>query len=169
MSLTESLPGKFTPPDWENVVVLESPMFRRMTLALAVLLLAGCGDPAPEQYHLSGTVEFRGEPIAGGMVYFEPAEGNSGHTGFARIVAGQFDTRAEGGKGHVGGTMAIRVEPGVNLQEPILDDSATPPPPPFRAWEEIVDLPKEDGTREIKVPDDADKVIAQPQPGANDP
>lgn len=126
---------------------------------------AGCSGPAgPQQYHLSGGVTFKGAPVEGGMIYFEPVEGNTGHAGFARISNGRYDTAAEGGKGHAGGKIAARIEPGANLQGPILDDNAPPPKKPFQVWQEVLDLPKSTSTHDFTVPDEADQPAAAPPP-----
>ena len=146
---------------------------RMVRISVAIGLLTGslgCGSGAPAQQHLSGTITFKGAPVAGGMIYFEPAAGNSGHTGFARIAAGRYDTAAEGGKGHVGGKLSVRIEPGVNLTEPIFDDNAPKPPRPFTVWHEILEVPAGKLTHDFLVPDDADRMMQEkPRARSNDP
>ncbi len=133
-------------------------------MTVGLVLLAGCGSSGPEQYHLSGRVTFQGQPVQGGMIYLEPAEGNTGHTGYATISAGQFNTAAPGGKGHVGGKIAARIEPGGDPATANRDDNAPPPERPFHAWQEILDLPRETSTRDFVVPDDANKVVEEKRP-----
>lgn len=80
-------------------------------MPLMLTVLAGCGgsgDDGPERFDVSGTVMFDGEPVPKGVIYFQPASGNSGPQGFASIVDGEFDTST--GKGTVGGPHAARIE-----------------------------------------------------------
>jgi len=138
--------------------------------AAALSLLAGCGPSGPVQNHLSGSISFNGAPVAGGMIYFEPAEGNSGHTGFARIAQGRYDTAADGGKGPVSGKLSVRIEPGVNLTTPIVDDNAPVPPRPFTVWHEVIELATGGGMHDFNVPENADQLMqAKPAPRGNDP
>jgi hypothetical protein len=135
----------------------------RVAVCLIPLLLSGCGGggPAdePERFHVSGEVKWNGQPVGDGMIYFEPAAGNSGAPGFAVIRAGKFDTAAEGGKGHVGGKMTVRMAPGLAPDAVILDDNAPPQVTKFPVWEELQDFPKETTTRSFDIPKDAEKLL----------
>lgn len=139
-------------------------MLPRGFCGVLVLCCLGCsGGPADdsERYSVSGEVTFDGKTVGDGMIYFEPAPGNSGAPGFAVIRAGKFDTAAEGGKGHVGGSMNIRIVPGVAPGTVILDDNAPPTGPSFPVWEETVDLPKETASRNFDIPKDAARILEQ--------
>jgi len=118
----------------------------------AIGWLAGCGgNEGPQRYRMQGTVEFDGKPVPSGMIYFDPdaSKENKGPQGFASIVAGKFDTR-NGGQGHIGGPMKIRI---VGLSAvPTATGDDTPKPALFPEFQEVVQLDKSDGTRAFVVP-----------------
>ena len=73
-------------------------------LAVAVVPLAGCGDPAgPARYEVSGEVTYEGRPVPGGRILFTPdaSRGNGGPGSVAEIENGRYRTRPS--KGFVGG------------------------------------------------------------------
>jgi hypothetical protein len=73
-------------------------------------MASGCGL-GERQYHLSGAITYQGKPVPAGTIVFEPdaTKGNQGAAGYARIKAGRYDTRAEDGKGTVGGPHLVRI------------------------------------------------------------
>jgi hypothetical protein len=135
----------------------------RACVAAFVVLLCGCGGgaggPEPERFQVSGEVKHEGKLVGDGMIYFEPTQGNSGAPGIAIIRGGKFDTAAEGGKGHVGGKMLVRMTPGAPSNTVILDDNVQPNVTSFPIWEEVQDFPKEDTTRNYEIPQDAEKLL----------
>lgn len=134
-------------------------------LLAVTLLVAGCGgggDAGPDRFNLSGSVTFDGKPVEAGSVYIEPMPGNPGPVGVAVITNGKFDTAAQGGKGHIGGKLVIRIVPTLPPGQELADEFATPALP-FSSWEEEVDLPKETTTKDITVPKDADAQMSKKQ------
>lgn len=131
------------------------------SLGLGLLLsLAGCGGgggPVPDMFHLSGKVTFDGSPVDRGYIYFEPEAKGGGHAGYAVITNGTYDTKLEGGKGHAGGSMKVRI---TSAGPPT--DNDEPSPGPFPEWTVTEDLPKSDGTKDFDVPKEA----AKPKPVA---
>jgi hypothetical protein len=85
-------------------------MFRRLVPAAAVCIaLAGVVGCSEEKvYDVSGTVTFNGQPVAKGLIFFDPLDG--GPQGFANIENGRYDTATAGqGKGIRGGKYSIRI------------------------------------------------------------
>ena len=128
----------------------------RLGVALALvglLVLTGCGDSGPPRYHLSGTITHGGQPIPAGSITFMPdtTKGNSGPAVSVDIVDGRFDTKVKG-KGHVGGPHVVKV---IALDKAADgDDEFGGSFPMFPPYEMNVDLPAEDGTRDLEVPAD---------------
>ena len=120
--------------------------------AIFLALLAGCGageSEGPDRFGVSGTVNYEGQPVQSGRIYFEPdsAQGNSGPQGYAEIAAGKYDTAGDSGKGTVGGPHRVRITtPQFEYQKP-----------------EAVDLPKEDSTQNFGLK--ASDVQQTPQSG----
>lgn len=84
------------------------------SVGLYVLLFSGCSTAMPDNVtHVSGTVTFDGQPLALGMIVFEPdpAAGNRGTQGHADIMDGRFDTRLAG-KGAAVGAQIVRITGG---------------------------------------------------------
>ncbi len=142
-----------------------------MKTALVVILacgLMGCGGGSdePVRFQSSGAVTFDGKPIPAGDIFFMPdgSKDNKGAPGFAKIVDGKYDTSAEGGKGHVGGPMIVKIEgqdPAAQGKENSKDTSGEEVIKSlFPPYETTADLPKEDGTKDFAVPAEAaNKVI----------
>ena len=67
------------------------------TFVLAIVALAGCGEADKHNKQaLSGTVKFKGKPVAKGQIFFEPAAGQQVQTDRG-VVDGQFKlTKADG-------------------------------------------------------------------------
>jgi hypothetical protein len=131
----------------------------------ALLLLAsftlGCGNS--KSSHVSGKVNFNGQPVPAGKVYILPdgAQGNTGASGFADIKDGKFDTKLPGGQAAAPGAVIFAVE-GIN---------PVPPPnaPPdvtttvlFPRYEIKDNLQVGATTKDIEVPAEAAKGPAQP-------
>jgi hypothetical protein len=77
-------------------------------------IFSGCGTTLPDNVtHVSGTVTFAGQPLALGMIVFEPdpAAGNRGPQGHADIKNGRFDTR-QAGKAAAIGALIVRITGG---------------------------------------------------------
>jgi hypothetical protein len=137
--------------------------------------LAGCGSDEPDLYHLSGTVTFDGKPIPQGKIYFTPdsSKGNKGPAGYATIKDGKFDTKEEGGKGHVSGPMIVRIEgqdpQGAGQKDPKDTSGEEIVKSLFPAYSTEADLPKEDSTKEFAVPADAAKKKIQSEDSPKPP
>jgi hypothetical protein len=58
-------------------------------LVVAAGLLAGCGDSAERRYAVSGTVTYKGQPIANGLISFMP-RGTDASAGGSAIVNGKY-------------------------------------------------------------------------------
>lgn len=127
---------------------------------LLIFSLCGCGgsgEAVPDMYHLSGKVTFNGAPVEHGSINFNPTVEKGGHAGFAVITNGTYDTKAEGGKGHAGGSLMVIIK---SSGPPKPNDEASPGP--FPEWSTTVDFPKADGTKDFEVPKEA----ANPKPVA---
>jgi hypothetical protein len=95
-------------------MAMRKPMpMRSCRLIVATMLcvtIGGCGGPTgPPRYDVSGTIEFRGQPVPGGRIVFEPdtAHSNQGPAAYATIKDGKYATPP--GKGTVGGPLIARV------------------------------------------------------------
>lgn len=124
------------------------------------IVLVGCGERPPTQYHVSGNVTFGGKPVPAGSILFEPdtTKGNQGPAGFAKIKDGKYDTR-NSGQGTVGGPHVVRITglDGIPAEE--LPEGALL----FPEYKTEVDLPKQNSTQDFDVPASAQP---QPPPGA---
>ena len=122
---------------------------------LMLTTLSGCGggaDDGPKRFDVSGTVSFDSKPVPGGVIYFQPAEGNSGPQGVAAIVEGKFDTSS--GKGTVGGPHTVLIEGADAVGKPI-----------FVPFSQEVDLPKSSSKQAFDVPASAaDKLQTDAEP-----
>jgi hypothetical protein len=121
-------------------------MRSRRVIVVVVLagVVAGCGESGPTRFRLSGTATFAGQPIPYGDVLFTPdgTKQNSGPQGIAQIRDGKYDTAGADGKGFAGGPTVVRVTgltgPGGKV---------------LCVYEYRVDLPRENGTHPIEVPE----------------
>lgn len=120
-----------------------------LMLAMIVCLLAGC-QTGPRIYHVKGTVTYEGKPVPAGMIFFDPdaAKQNDGPPGYAFIKDGAYDTAAQGGKGVIGNAYLVRIQgfdgtPGHEL---------TMGRPLFTNFQEAVEFPLDDSTRDFHVP-----------------
>jgi len=135
-----------------------SAVLSGVLFALLCGLVAGCGDE--KTYRVSGKVTFKGQPIPAGMIYFTPdkAKGNAGSGGYAPIKDGSYDTDAPGGRGTVCGPTIIRIEavdPTTSSKSEKSGDTITKAL--FPPYETVIDLPKQENTKDIDVPADAVK------------
>ena len=82
-----------------------------LTFLAVVFVGAGCSDPGPQRFRISGNVTFDNQPIQHGDILFTPdgAKENSGPQGIAQIRNGKFDTGAVDGKGIAGGHTVVRI------------------------------------------------------------
>lgn len=115
------------------------------TTGCAMLVSLGCGgDSGPERFDVSGKVTLDGGPLSSGQIVFEPdaTAGNSGPSGYADIVDGEYDTA--NAKGTVGGAQIVRItgeSAGANLR--------------IREYQTTVDLGSESSTQDFNVPREA--------------
>lgn len=121
-------------------------MIRRVVflLPLGLAFALGCGGAdGPPRFRFSGTVSLDGQPVPFGEVIISPdaSRKNSGPQGKATIKDGRFDTAGAGGMGIGGGPVMIRV-----------NGMSAPGGKTLCEYEFPDDLPKADGTREIKIP-----------------
>jgi len=80
-----------------------------IVIVLLSLSLSGCGGG--KTCHLSGSVTFKGNPVPEGYIVFEPdgSQGNSGQSGYSKILDGKYNTRNSDGMPVVGGPHVIRI------------------------------------------------------------
>jgi hypothetical protein len=121
---------------------------------LAAFICSGCGKSGPERFAVSGAVTFKGAPVPGGQIIFEPdsAAGNSGPSGYADIVDGHYDTATDG-KGTIGGPHVVRItglsgKPGEAGVQPL-----------FKEYQSQKDLPRETSTADFDVPESASQGV----------
>ncbi len=113
---------------------------------------AGCGDPGPAQFHVSGQVTWRGEAVPVGIVTFSPdvRQDNSGPQVYAEIRDGHYSTRRRGGRATVGGPHVVAVMgfDGVNPTEDSPHGRRL-----FPEYQLEYDLPESQTTWDLVVPD----------------
>ena len=122
---------------------LAAPTF---VLGIAVLFL-GCSSG--EKIHdLSGSVTYEDKPVPAGHIVFEPAAGNTGPAGFAKIKDGRYDTRILEGRGVVGGPHLVTIMGQTGIPSGELLNGK----PIFPEYTTTADLPKNNGTHDFEVP-----------------
>jgi hypothetical protein len=114
--------------------------------ATLVISVGGCGS-ADKTYDLSGTVTFQGKPVPAGSILFEPAAGNKGPSGYAKIKDGRYDTRDPDCRGIIGGPHLVQIRGLDGIPRGELLNGV----PLFPEHTVTVDLPKENGTRDFEV------------------
>lgn len=120
-----------------------------LILVLFATLMLGC-QTDPRRFHVKGTVTYKGAPVVAGVMFFDPDPGkqNDGPQGYAFIKDGKYDTAETGGKGIVGKAYLVKIQgfdgkPGEELpMGRVL----------FTNFQEAVDFPLENTTRDFKVP-----------------
>jgi hypothetical protein len=87
----------------------EASMRIVLTLVVCIFALTGCNGETV--YPVSGSVEYLGQPVPAGQIFFDPdpAKGTPGPQGFAVIKEGRFDTK-QNGRGISGGGYIVRIE-----------------------------------------------------------
>ena len=133
---------------------------RRTLCILCVLTIsaitAGCGggSDSATTYHVSGKVEYDGQPLPAGKIYFTPdsSQGNQGPQGTATIKDGRYDTR-ESRFGIMGGPYIVRID-GYDGKQPANDEDNlfVDGQVIFRDYEIRFDFPKSDHVEDIAVP-----------------
>lgn len=131
---------------------------------LLLALASGCGGGVSGT-RVSGKVTFKGQPVPAGKVYIkaDPSKNNSGHTGYAAISNGTYDTGAPGGQAGPAGAVILEVE-GID-----------PTPPPgaepdvtstllFSGFTKSAELSGASSVQDIDVP--AEAAGGPPQPEA---
>ncbi|WP_442481395.1 hypothetical protein [Aeoliella sp. SH292] len=119
-----------------------------LSLVLLAIFTTGCGrSNGPVRHDVDGTVTFEGQPIASGVVVFDPdiAKQNKGPQAFARVTQGQFST-ADSGKGMVGGPHVLTISGEVG------PDPKKPGNILYINHKLELDLPNDDYTAEIAIP-----------------
>jgi hypothetical protein len=71
-----------------------------LVMAAGVVLGAGCGEPGPRKYTVSGTVQYEGQPVAEGDVRFFPEDKSVGPEA-GTIKNGRYSLKAREGKNRV--------------------------------------------------------------------
>ena len=132
--------------------------------ATALATTAGCTGSSPEQYQVSGTVTYAGQPVPAGAIYFEPvAAGPVAASGYGLIRDGTFSTQP--GRGAPPGRCTVRIRggdgkprrtPAQELDGPDPEGRLSPKveigTPLFEDYTTVVDLPAADSTLELTVP-----------------
>ncbi len=115
------------------------------------LAFVGCGTKEPANVvHVRGTVTYQGRPIPLGLIVFEPdpAKGNHGPQGHAKIKDGKFDTRSSA-KGAVVGPLIVRIVGG----DGVAPEAFTPVSNLlFEEYKTKVDLSRDSTTLSFDVP-----------------
>jgi hypothetical protein len=116
----------------------------------------GCGSD--EGYRVSGKINFKGQPVPAGKIYFTPdgTKGNKGPTGFADIKDGLYDTGSTG-RGAPAGPVIIAIEGIDPSKPPPKADSDVTATVLFPRYEITAELPSSSSTKDIDVPESAAK------------
>ena len=79
-----------------------------LAIGLVYWFWPAASETSKNTVHLQGTVSFQGQPLAAGLIVFEPdaARGAFGTQGFATITNGEFDTRRNGKPAAIGASIA---------------------------------------------------------------
>jgi hypothetical protein len=131
---------------------------------LASLSLSGCGGDGPPRVDLWGTVNWKGQPVPRGVIYFGPdgRKGNTGPQGYVLIQDGRFDTRRSPAKGCVVGPHIVQID-GCDGQD--IRNGYPYGNQLFAPYEASLDISAEGGEIDLVVPD---TVKAAP-PSINEP
>ena len=129
-----------------------------LCLVACLFCIVGCRGSDRELYHVSGTVNFKGQPVPAGVIFFEPdaSVGNDGTQGYAEILDGRFNT-ADTGKGITGGAYQVRV------RGFIPPAGGAPGRLLFKDYRQTLELPAADSQQTIEVPPDAGSQEEDPE------
>ena len=118
-------------------------------LVVGFVATAGC-DKTPKRYHVWGKITYQGQPIPAGSITFDPdiQAGGTGPQGFSIIKNGEYDTRKDGGLGHVSGKYVARIYAADGVPQVELPIGQRLFPERMIPYE----LPKEDKELNIDVP-----------------
>ena len=130
--------------------MLYRPAHRLALCAILLLSTASCKDSGETRFELTGKVTYKGKPVPAGMVRFEPLDTVVNRTtiGMAEIKDGQFKTLPD--HGTTGGRQQAFVSGGNGIPEP---GSGPDGASIFEEYFFEIDVPKEDSTLDIEVPD----------------
>ncbi|WP_299464227.1 hypothetical protein [uncultured Gimesia sp.] len=131
--------------------------FNALLLYLFVTLLpVGCssGGDAPARFDLSGTVNYKGEPVPYGELIFIPdsSKGNKGAGSVAKIESGRYQTQKE--KGVIGGPHRVQIKgfTGSPTAGAVPAEGESVPQPLFKQYETEVDFPLKSSTYDFEIP-----------------
>lgn len=145
---------------------------RPLVGVVAVLALCAVGCGGGKTVRVSGKVTFGGKPVPSGKIYFmaDGSKGNTGATGFADIVNGEYDTSADGGSGATPGPVKVVIDG--------FDPTASPDKPKktgptedveqptvkvlFAQYETAFEIPSSTTTKDFDVPASAAKGPKEP-------
>jgi hypothetical protein len=121
-----------------------------LLLGAGLALPAGC-DGGPKRYHVSGQVLHDGKPVPAGEIFFDPdpAKGNDGPQGFARIKDGRYDSR-DGGTAAGPGPQVVRILGFDGNARPDADQPFGKAL--FPEYRTSADVPKQDATFNFQIP-----------------
>ncbi|MEX1039968.1 MAG: hypothetical protein WDZ51_05030 [Pirellulaceae bacterium] len=126
-----------------------SRFYRELPIWFLVALV-GCNAEPSGLYHVSGTIDFNGQPVPAGTILFQPdgSHGAKGPAGIALIRDGKYNTAGPGGKGVVGGPHRVRIT-GLDGKPVAMGPEGVPL---FPDYSTTIDLPTEDTTHDFSVP-----------------
>lgn len=139
-----------------------------LAMCVCLVLISGCGESGPKRHRLTGTVKFDGAPLKYGTIYFDPDQGNQGPQGFAEVIDGAYDTKANGRPGVISGKVVVRIM-GFKEKPEASTSSDEPKQALFEEFKESIELPDSDSKKDFDVPKEAiasrrDEVPAQSGP-----
>lgn len=117
---------------------------------LVVVVLAGCGDSGPKLYPIQGAVTYKGQPVGGGTIRFEPATETRDPRASPETMIADGRYNLPRSKGIAGGkyTVYILATDGKPQDEQAYGNPLFPP-----YYVTQVDLPPEGGTFDFAIPD----------------
>lgn len=130
---------------------------------LLLALASGCGG-AVSGTRVTGKVTFKGQPVPAGNVYIKPdsAKGNNGHTGYATISNGAYDTGAAGGQAGPTGAVILEVE-GIDPTPPPGSGPDVSATSLFSGFTKSAEISGTSSVQDIDVPAEAANGPAQPE------
>lgn len=118
-------------------------------LLLKVLVVTGCGERGPKLYEVSGTINFKGQPVPAGTVMFTPDQrkGGSGPSGLANIKSGRYNTADFDGTGVMGGPYVVQIIGLDGKPTEMCPDGV----PLFPDYTETIDLPRQNSIKDFEL------------------